>query len=465
MVIPGVVIMSAEACARGACARLAGVECAPNNRVATNRVATTASIVASTAVAAWKGGFQTMKNSMMVVVCSLVMVSSDVWAGPAERGAPVCELVEAGFVELDGMLDDWSGIKLVRVGGPNRNGSFSLRCAYDHDRLYVAVDVRDQDVVRQPGKAGAEDRLTLALSATGGAEAVLEVFPGVDGIDPRRRWKGKALGASDAVTVEDTLQEHGWSMEVAVPLRQIAGLGKGAPGVRARVSYRDPDRRGKGSPAQFEGTLVFRAGAEAFKGFLGAVKLAPGSIRLDATADFDGTPGVERVVAGGLALGIITDGFAYMTLPVTAPGDVRRVEAVDLRGDGTMSIVTELRQHGNGGSRDLLVVWGLASHDRFERVLAVEVRKELAGKKMRNRWSLAPRAGGRGQDIVIEVGPDDAVGWNANNYLEAPAADVHVILKPWGEQTRARFSFEGNVAVAVDADEPPARKSGGKRRR
>jgi hypothetical protein len=409
-----------------------------------------------------------MKNCMIVAACSLVMASSDVWAGPAESGAPVCELVEAGFVDLDGMLEDWGDIKLLRVGGPNRSASFSLRCAYDQDRLYVAVDVRDQEVVRQPGKAGGdEDRLSLELSAAGGAAAVLEVFPGVDGIEPRRRWKGKALREGDEVAVEDTLQQQGWSMEVAVPLRQIAGLGMGAPGVSARVTYRDSDRSGQGSPASFEGTLVFRASAEAFKAFLGAVKLAPGNIRLDATADFDGTPGIERVVAGGSALGVITDSFAYMILPVAAPGDVRRVEAVDLRGDGTMSILTELRQHGNGGSRDLLVVWGLAAQDRFERVLAVEVRKELRGKKLRNRWSLVPRAGGRGQDIVIEVGPDDVTGWNENSYLESPAEDVQAILKPWSEETTARFSFEGNIAVeaAPGAKPPPARKPGAKRQR
>lgn len=409
-----------------------------------------------------------MKNCMMVAVCSLVLASSDVWAGPAESGAPVCELVEGGFVELDGMLEDWGDLKFLRVGGPNRNASFSLRCAYDQEKLYVAVDVRDQDVVRQPGKGGGdEDRLTLELSAGGGSAAVLEVFPGVDGIEPRRRWKGKALREGGEVTIEDTLQEQGWSMEVAVPLRQIAGLGMGAPGVSARVSYRDADRGGQGSPVSFAGTLVFRASAEAFKGFLAAVKLAPGSIRMDAIADFDGTSGVERVVAGGAALGVITDSFAYMMLPVAAPADVRRVEAVDLRGDGTMSIVTELRQHGNGGSRDLLVVWGLAAQDRFERVLAVEVRKELRGKKLRNRWSLVPRTGKRGQELVIEVGPDDVTGWNENNFLESPAEDVQPILKPWSQETTVRFSFEGNIAVEATpgAKPAPARKAGAKRQR
>lgn len=406
-----------------------------------------------------------MKNCMMVAAGSLLWASGNVWAGPATSGAPVCELVESGFVELDGMLEDWGGIKFLRVGGPSRDASFSLRCAYDYENLYVAVDVRDQDVVR--GKAGGEDRLVLELSAAGGPAAVLEVFPGVDGNEPKRRWKGKALREGDRVALEDTLQEHGWSMEAAVPLRQIAGLGKGAPGVSARVAYRDADRGGPGSPARFEGTLVFRASAEAFKAFLGAVKLAPGSLRLDATADFDGTPGVERVVAGGATLGVITDSYAYMSLPVAAPGDVKRVQAVDLRGDGTMSILTELRQHGNGGSRDLLVIWGLAAQDRFERVLAVEVRKELRGKKLQNRWSLVPRSRGRGQDLVIEVGPGDVTGWSQNDYLESPAEDVRTILKPWDEQTAVRFSFEGNIAVETE-HEPrpaPARKPGAPRRR
>jgi hypothetical protein len=404
-----------------------------------------------------------MKNIMMIAACSLAVASSEVWAGPAESGNPVCDLVEAGFVEVDGMLDDWRGVTYHRIGGQNRNGSFLLRCVYDRERLYVSVDVRDQDVVRS--KAGGEDRLTLELSAGGGRAATLEVFPGVDGVEPRRRWKGKALREGDAVAVEDTLQKQGWSMEVVVPLRQIAGLGAGTPGVSTRVAYRDADRSGPGSPASFEGTLVFRAGAEAFKAFLGAAKLTPASVRLDVTADFDGSPGVERVVAGGAAIGIITDSYAFMMLPVTAPADVRRIEVVDLRGDGTKSILTEIRQHGNGGSRDLLVIWGLAAQDRFERVLAVEVGKEFGSKKMRNRWSLVPRTGGRGQELVLEVAPEDVIGWSESNYREAPAEDVRPILKPWDEVTTARFSFEGNIAVEGDPDAKPARaRKPGKRR-
>jgi hypothetical protein len=403
-----------------------------------------------------------MKNVMKIAVCSL-LASSPVWAGPADSGAPVCELVEGGFVEVDGMLDEWRGISVHRVPGAGKNASFSLRCAYDNEQLFVAVDVRDQELVRL-AKGGSEDRLVLELSAAGGRAATLEVFPGVEGIDPRRRWKNKVLREEGAVLVEDTRQEHGWSMEASIPLRQIDGLGVGAPGISARIAYRDADRSGQGGQASFEGTLVFRASAEAFRGFLGAAKLKPGDIRVDVTGDFDSAPGVERMVAGGAAMGIITDQYSYTMLPVTSPADVRRIEVVDLRGDGTKSVLTELRQHGNGGSRDLVIVWGLAAQDRFERVLAVEVRKELGSRKMRNRWSLVPRAGGRGQELLIEVGPDDVQGWTANNYLESPAEDVRPILKPWGDEAAVRFEFEGNTAVEVEA-RAPARKPGKRRPR
>lgn len=389
-----------------------------------------------------------MKHILLVVAGSLIGASGQVWAGPGGDGGPVCELVEPGFVSVDGMLEDWRDIAGQRVGGLGRNASLSLRCAYDRERLFVALDVRDQDVVRQPGKATkrAEDRLGLRLAA-GGPAVELEVFPGVDGIEPRRRWNGRALPGS--VEVEDTLQEHGWSLELAVPMKAIAGLGPAAPGVSARIAYRDADRDGKGRALEFSGSLVFRAGAEALRGFLGAAKLAPGDIRLDVTADFDGTPGVERVVAGGAAIGVITDGYAYMSLPVASPRDVRSIEAVDLRGDGTQSIVTVIRQHGNGGSRDLLMVWGVAGRGRFERILAVEVRKQLGARKLRNSWSLVPAADGRkgGHDILVEVGPDDVRGWSADSFQEIPAPDVRPILQPWGEETAVRFAFEGNVVM------------------
>lgn len=403
-----------------------------------------------------------MKNVMTLTVCSL-LASSVAWAGPADSGAPVCELVESGFVEIDGMLEEWRGIAVQRVPGAGKNASFSLRCAYDNEQLFVALDVRDQELVRL-AKGGKEDLLVLEFSAAGGAVATLEVFPGVDGIDPRRRWKGKVLREEGAVLVEDTRQEAGWSMEASVPLKQIAGLGVGAPGVSARVAYRDTDRSGPGGQASFEGTLVFRASAEAFRGFLAAAKLKAGDIKVDVIGDFDSAPGVERMVAGGAAMGIITDQYSFMTLPVTSPADVRRIEVVDLRGDGTKSVVTEIRQHGNGGNRDLVIVWGLAAQDRFERILAVEVRKELGARKLRNRWSLVPRAGGRGQDLLVEVGAEDVQGWTSNNYLESPAEDVRPILKPWDEQTTVRFAFEGNVAVEVESA-APARKPGKRRAR
>lgn len=313
--------------------------------------------------------------------------------------------------------------------------------------------------------------MSLQVSIPGGGEGTLEVFPGVDGIDPMRRWNGRPLSDDGPVSVEDSLQEDGWSMEASVPMRQLKGFSTSLPSVEAEIAYHDADRGGGGGTGSYRGPLLLSASVAAYRGFLEAAKLRPSDIRLDAIADFDGMPGAERVIVGGTVMGVITDRFAYVGLPVRAAKDILRAEAVDLRGDGTKSLLIELRQHGGGGSRDLLMVWGLADHANFLQILTQEVRKQLGARKMRNRWSLVPKADAArrgkskasgGQDLLLEVGPDDVRGWTEESYLETPASDVRPILKPWDVETALRFAFEGNTALPQDA-EPPAPR--GKRRK
>ncbi|WP_428265472.1 hypothetical protein [Haliangium sp.] len=392
------------------------------------------------------------------------------WAGPSATAGPTCDLVEAGYVEVDGLLEDWRGIAGHAVEARAGDSRLTLRCAYDTRRLYLAVAVRDTEVRRAKDKRG-EDRLAVHLSMGDGAKATLEAWPGVDGVAPRRTWKGRALDGRGrpAVEVEDSRQQRGWALELAMPMSELAGLSMKVPGVRAEVVYRDADSGGSSS-ARFAGELRFRAAVEAYKGLLQAARLGRGDVRLDVTGEFDDGPGVERVVAGGTVLGVVSDRYAYISLPVANGRDVRRVEAVDLRGDGTLSIVTELRQFGNGGSRDLLVVWGLGGDGRFARTLAVEVRKEQGGRVMSNRWSLVPRSDARGkakagQDLVIEVGPEDVKGWTQATYLETPASDARSILTPWSDETSMRYGFEGTAVVVREGEPAPRRRARGRRKK
>ncbi|GAB4568420.1 MAG: hypothetical protein Tsb0020_21880 [Haliangiales bacterium] len=383
----------------------------------------------------------------------------------AAPSGPTCELVEPGFVEVDGLLDDWRDIASHRTAGAARDGNLGLRCAYDDQRVYIAVEIRDQDVVRKPGKQAKKagnDGLTMRLGLAGGAQATLTVSPGVDGIAPARSWRGRQLDSrrgAGAIEIEDSLQKYGWSLELALPMSELDGLSAGVPGLSAEIRYRDVDRSGGGRDAQFDGVLIFRASAEAYRSLLKTVKLTPGQVRLDVVGEFDDAPGVERVVAGGKVLAVVTDRYAYMGLPVASAADVLKIEAVDLRGDGTRSIVALLRQHGNGGSRELLTVWGLAGGGRFERLLAAEISKTMGPRSLRNRWSIVPRASGAGRDIRVEVDDSDVKGWTEANYLEVQASDVRPILTPWAEETAFLFSLEGNAMIIEAAPEkPPARK-------
>jgi hypothetical protein len=160
---------------------------------------------------------------------------------------------------------------------------------------------------------------------------------------------------------------------------------------------------------------------------------------------------------------------------VASPTDVLKVELADLRGDGTLSIITELRQHGNGGSRDVVVIWQVTGNNSFERVLAFETRKARGDRVLVNRWSLAAKGALRrtkrerqrttkrrgGHDLLIEVSEGDVTGWDAQSFREAPAQDVRPILTPWSEQTSAVYYFAGNAALGGDPKVAPK----GKRRR
>jgi hypothetical protein len=395
-----------------------------------------------------------MNRPLLLAFSAPILALSLASPGAARAESQTCTLVEPGLVAVDGLLDDWRGIGRKQVGGNDRDLSFSVRCAYDSNTLHIAVDVSDEYLYRekQP-RAGKDDTLIIELSAAGQGRQRLQVFPANDKVGPRRQWNGK--GVPRGIAVEDTQQRRGWSMEAAVPLARIRGYGKGTPGIRARIEYRDADFAGKTeAKLAFDGTLALQASSDLYRSFLQTTRLAPRDIRLDTVANVDDARGPERVIAGKNIIGVISDQFFFMELPVRSPGDISRVKVVDLRGDGTMSIITELRQYGNGGSRDLVAVWQVQGNGTFKQVLAFEVRKQLGESVLVNRWSLVPRgkhrkgkARGKGHDLLIEVSDADAKGFDEDNYNEMPAPDVRGILTPWSDQTSAVYYFEGNAAL------------------
>jgi hypothetical protein len=384
-----------------------------------------------------------------------------VTAGPgvARAAEVVCVLVEKDVVNVDGLLDEWTWTKGTRFAGANaRDAAMTVRCAYDDDGLYLSVDVVDDQLVRRKkGDKGAEDQVVVSF----GGKAVLDLAPG----DPDGGVAAR-LKVPKGVAAADSLQPKGWSVEVALPRARVPGWGKSVTALAAGVEWRDADMFSEKQAQEVVGTppgstLVLEEGASLYKQYLDDMHIKPKDIWMDQMANMDGEPGDERVIGAGRTIGILSDRYSYMTLPVPKK-DVLSVKLVDLAGEGQVAIVAHYVERGNGGSREVVAVWMLQPDGSFARPFAHEVAKESPAGRMTNVWSMEPRtppkgkgkkgakkapAGGKGLDIVITVG--EVRGFTAETWNESPATDMAPILLPWAEPKRERWRFQGSESFGV----------------
>jgi len=379
---------------------------------------------------------------------ALFVAISALYANPARAGTAIgveCVLVEEDLIEADGMLDDWGGIKPRTAG--SEDAGVKIRCAQTETRLFLAIHVRDDSIIRTSGKATArkQDALTLTVGA-GGKWSKMFVAPGTRGFEPVYRWRGKKV--KSPVTIADTAQKDGWSVELSVPLEKVSGWGPGTPRVVYKLRYADRDSSGS-SKFNLRGTVRFAGATAVYKSFMSQAKLSRKDVRLDKIADMDGERGVERVIAGGRVVGVLNDEYRYFSLPVQSSSDVLKVKVVDLAGEGRASVLTEYREHGNGGSRDVLAVWNMQSNGGFSRSLAIEVRKQVGDNVLANDWKLEPNKGKRGKTVPgysLVVSAGEVKGWDEDSFDDVPPEDMRAIITPWAEKTSAVYTFEGGQA-------------------
>ena len=369
---------------------------------------------------------------MRFVVAAMLLAG----ASHVEAGTIRCDSLSNTELAVDGLLDDWGTTVLGRVGVAS-DGAIELRCSWDGTALAIALDIKDDRVVRVKG-AGHEDHVRLAISA--GRPVVATIWPGNAIAKPKHVKPGR-------IQLADSLQPKGFSIEAKVPASAIAGLSASTPSLELAITFTDVDRAtgGDTSVIELRSTIELGDRKDLLDDFLRAVKLERRAIKLDTLAELDpDRRGKERIVAGGTVIGVLAEQYAFVSLPVTKPADVKRVELLALGPRGQLVVSALVRQTGNGGARELLMLWRVSS-GQLAPLASIEVKKELGTNVLESTWRLAK--GKKGPELVVEAKP--AIGWSAGTWNEVAAADADSIVLPW-EKAGIAYSITGKSIARRD---------------
>jgi hypothetical protein len=388
-----------------------------------------------------------MMRSVRTFALFLAISVTSAIGGVARAADLECGLSATGLIVVDGLVDDWRGVPATTLqDGAPKDASVQIRCNYDEEAIYLLVSVTDERLIRSKAAGGAEDRVVVSFAGT-----KLEVWPADTDRNVKAVTKWGGGKPPKWLTVVDSLQPKGFAVEFGFPLSRMPGGGKNARIVPFDVGFHDADLASENrvqSVLSTGGMLIFAEVAQMAQSFLEQNKLKPGELRLDLLADVDGEPGLERVMAGGTVIAVIGAELSYIALPVQKAKDVLDVRAIDLAGEGRSSLLARYVERGNGGSREVLVIWNMNADGSFNRTFAHEISKQLGKNRLTNRWELVPKKPPKGKkkaagyELVIQVG--DVVGFTQETWGETPAEDMQPILLPWDETKREVWRFRGD---------------------
>jgi hypothetical protein len=379
-------------------------------------------------------------------VLGRLLVLTLVLAAPAAGADTIrCDNLSTADLSIDGLLDDWAKPVLARAGSIP-DGAVELRCSWDGTAFALALDIKDDRLIRVRSGKAHEDRVSISVSA-GGAPTKISVLPG--------NAMAKASIVKPArVAVADSLQPKGFSVEARVPAAAIAGLSGSTPSIQLVVAFVDSDQATGGDDTNIELAATIELGdrKDLLDDFLRTVKLKRPDVRVDTLAELDpDRRGKERIVAGGTVIGVLTDQYAFVSLPAAKAADVKKVELIALGNRGQLVVSAIVHQVGNGGARDLLMLWTVWS-GQLEPLASIEVRKELGANVLDTSWKIVK--GKKSPELWVE--PKPAVGFTADTWNETPASDVDSIVLPW-DPKRGGIAYS-MTGVSIQRRDLPAKK-------
>jgi len=324
---------------------------------------------------------------------------------------------------LDGMLREWPALVGLteQLAGHSKSAAISAEgvVAYDDEKLYVAMHVKDAHHKRSAAFGQDEDHavLTLSFPTPAGPRRTYRVllFPGVAGRSEgvvNLSGQGKIAGAS----IIEAPEEGGMAFEAAIPWSAFAEAKRTRTGLRGSLEYKDGDtgvvlatskRQGNALPL-----LTLEAEYSLNQGLVFPKGINPEPDR-EVIGNVVGDAMNERIAVYDRYLAVTgwnyrkgTE-FYYQDLQVGKGSDVKRLALMDVTGEGHDDIVIERRVGLPNEAKQYLVVWHFrASDDGPQLIFQHQVGAVSGESRISNRVEIK-RVGSQYQIVVSQGAPKD----------------------------------------------------------
>jgi hypothetical protein len=378
------------------------------------------------------------------------------------------------LIGLDARAQVVSGVERW-VGDADAAVGFAL--ARDDQYLYIAAEVRDDQIVRTREHRATDDALVVSIGVRAGARTVgydIALLPGIPGsfagaVQFRGARSGNIAGAR---VVEENLQGGGgFTIEAQIPWTSLPDLRANLASLRGRVAYHDSDSAGRpaiesvlatgpGDGRNYEqlpparGSTVSTA-TDLITQFRQAQNLVTSEPFLDRSGNIAGDAQLERVVmfprycvvAGpGIAGG---SRYAYFEHPIRTSDELAEVALRDVTGDSRLDVILRARVATNNMTREILYVYAaVGGADQLERVFAHELTRSAGGHRTVNRATYE-----QGPRIRVTFGSNE--GFTEQNFPRVQETGVLLPMLPWGQHRSVAYRWmDGLNRFEIDGTEP-----------
>lgn len=367
-------------------------------------------------------------------------------------------------VSIDGWLKEWGSFtKLSQTISGNPGGDrAAVGIAYDAKALYVAVTIKDSEIVRTAAMGANEDRieLSIAVPKPGGGYTSYDLwlYSGVPGKSAGavKLRGGRAVAGAKLV---EAATDGGIDIEASIPWSSLPATKKLRVGLHGSVRYVD---YAGGKQKAIIGTsdatggmamppLRFENEQGLDKSLLSPKSLGPNPDKA-VYGNVSGDAQLEQVALYGGFLTILGAGyrggkqFFYKDLSVKDAGMVPSLELEDLTGDGRAEIIYRKRVGTDSDYREYLEVMSLS--DKGEPFVAFEHETGIVTTdgKILNKVSIKTVGGKK----AVVIADDVAEGWDQGSFREAQQSEMGATILPWDGIAERSFGWDGKQFKQVE---------------